>query len=272
MDKDFPAVAVTGGASGIGYTVSEAFARVGYPVAIVDLASDRVAEAAARLTAQTGADACGVVANVTDRDACQAAYDQATNTLGPIGVLVNNAGIMPQVKGRIEELPPEHFDEMMDVHVGGAVNWCRLVMPNMRAAGFGRVINISSVHAFQPSPFRVGYATAKKALRGLTEALALDTARGGITVNAIAPGYVLTDTLQTRAREGVLDHDGLAERTPVGRWARPEEIAHVALFLAHPTSAYITGVTLPVDGGLSIRGDAGEDITNSPYSSHPHNQ
>lgn len=272
MSQDFPAVAVTGGASGIGYAIAEAFAREGHPVAIIDIGKEQAIAAAARLTAQTGAESCGLGADVTDRDACAAAHEEAVATLDALGILVNNAGILPQAKGRLEELPPKYFDEMMNVHLGGAVNWSRLVIPAMRDAGFGRVINISSVHGFQPCPFRLGYVTAKKAVRGLTEALALETARAGITVNAIAPGYVLTDTLKARASSGFLDHDGLAERTPLGRWASPEEIAHTALFLAHPASAYITGTTMLVDGGLSIRGDAGEDITNSPYLTNTHGQ
>jgi NAD(P)-dependent dehydrogenase (short-subunit alcohol dehydrogenase family) len=173
--------------------------------------------------------------------------------------------MMPPRKGWVEELPHDDFEQMMNVHVGGAVNWCRLVMPAMREAGFGRIINLSSVNAIQPVPHRYTYVTAKKALRGLTEALALDSARAGITVNAIAPGYILTETLRSRAESGILDHDAIAARTPAGRWGTPEEIAHMAVFLADPMSAYITGTTLCVDGGLTIRGDAGEDLDHSPY-------
>ncbi|MEM8628332.1 MAG: SDR family oxidoreductase, partial [Pseudomonadota bacterium] len=97
-----------------------------------------------------------------------------------------------------------------------------------------------------------------------TEALALETARSGITVNAVAPGYVLTDMLRKRAEAGILDRDKIAERTPLGRWAEPEEIANAVAFLASPDASYITGTTLAVDGGLSIRGDAGEDLTAPP--------
>ena len=261
-----PPVVVTGGVNGIGYAIAAAFAQAAYPVAVVDVVKDSSVAAAERLASDSGTKTCGVAADVTDRVACEAAHAEIVASLGPVGVLINNAGIMPQQKGRIEELPPAFFDEMMDIHVGGAVNWCRLVMPGMRKAGFGRIVNLSSANAFQANPHRFGYVTAKKALRGLTEALALDAARAGITVNAIAPGYVLTDTLKNRARQGLLDHDALAERTPVGRWALPEEIAHLALFLADRASAYITGTTILIDGGLSIRGDAGEDIDNSPYS------
>lgn len=265
-DSRFPPVVVTGGAAGIGYAIGRAFGRAGYPVALVDLSESESASAAGRLAEETGARTCAVAADVADAEASAAAHAEIVAALGPAGVLVNNAGIMPQSKGWIEELPPDEFERMMAIHVGGAVNWCRLVLPGMRAAGFGRIVNMSSAVAFLAVPHRLGYVTAKKALRGVTEALALDCARAGITVNAIAPGYVLTDTLKERARRGVLDHDDLAERTPVGRWARPEEIARMALFLADPESAYITGTTMLVDGGLSIRGDAGEDIDRSPFT------
>ena len=266
-----PAVVITGGAAGIGYAIAEAFAQAAYPVAIVDVSKDGAVAAATQLANAIGAKVYGIAADVTDRAACKAAHAEIIAALGPIGVLVNNAGIMPQQKGRIEELPPDFFDQMMSIHVGGAVNWCRLVMPGMREAGFGRIINLSSINAFQAPPHRFGYVTAKKALRGLTEALALESARAGITVNAIAPGYVLTDTLKERASQGLLNHDSIAERTPVGRWAYPEEVAHLALFLADRASAYITGTTILIDGGLSIRGDAGEDISNSPYVPHSQN-
>ena len=106
--------------------------------------------------------------------------------------------------------------------------------------------------------------TAKKAIRGVTEALALETARAGITVNAIAPGYILTDVLAERAEAGILDQSAIADRTPVGRWGRPEEIARTAVFLASKGAAFITGTTMVVDGGFSIRGDAGEDLDMAP--------
>jgi NAD(P)-dependent dehydrogenase (short-subunit alcohol dehydrogenase family) len=184
--------------------------------------------------------------------------------LGDPSVLVNNAGIVVRQKARLEDLPEEHFDEMMAIHVNGTLNWSRLVLPAMRAKGFGRIINISSVNAMAAVPYRIGYVTAKKAIRGVTEALALETARAGITVNAIAPGYILTDVLKKRAEAGILDKRAIADRTPVGRWGTPDEIAKAALYLASTDASFVTGSTLVVDGGLSVRGDAGEDLDNAP--------
>lgn len=258
-------VIVTGGVNGIGYAIAKAFTRKSHPVAIVDLIPEAAVDAATRLASETGVSTIGVAADVSDKDACEHAHDQIVSALGPAGILVNNAGMMPPRKGWIEEIPHDDFQHMMNVHVGGAVNWCRLVMPAMRAANFGRIINMSSANGVQPVPHRYAYVAAKKALRGLTEALALDSARAGITVNAIAPGYILTDTLRARAEAGMISHNGIAEHTPVGRWGEPEDIAHMALFLAEPESGYITGTTMCVDGGVTIRGDAGEDLNNSPF-------
>ena len=262
-------VAVTGSAAGIGYAVAKAFAAAGHPVAVIDIDAVTAKEAASRIAAETNAPVCGVAADVADSASGNAAHESIEAALGPIAVLVNNAGIMPQAKGWIEQLPDDHFDRMMQVHVRGAVVWCRLVLPAMRRAGFGRIINMSSANAVLAVPHRLGYVTAKKALLGLTEALALDCARAGITVNAIVPGYILTDTLAERAEQGILDRADYADRTPVGRWGRPEEIARAALFLAHPESAFITGAKLVVDGGLTVRGDPGENIDTSPFTDPP---
>ena len=266
-----PAI-VTGGAAGIGFAIADVFARRSRPVAIVDLSQEAASAAANRLASDTGTKTIGIAADVADRAACGAAHEQIASALGPVGVLVNNAGMMPPQKGWLEEIPHEDFQRMMDVHVGGAVNWCRLVMPGMRAAKFGRIINMSSANGVQPVPHRFAYVTAKKALRGLTEALALDCARAGITVNAIAPGYILTETLKERADRGMIGYEAIAERTPVGRWGKPEDIAHTAAFLAEPESGYITGTTLCVDGGITIRGDSGEDLNHSPFVAYPKNQ
>lgn len=255
---------VTGGASGIGLATVRCFAQAGYTVAMVDRSGEAAEVAAQLITKEFDQHATFCEVDVTDFDACKNAYARITAALGSPTVLINNAGIVVRKKARLEDLPDGHFEEMMAIHVGGSLNWSRLVIPDMRAGKFGRIINISSVNAVAAVPYRIGYVTAKKAIRGVTEALALETARDGITVNAIAPGYILTDVLKDRAQAGILDHDAIAERTPVGRWGDPDEIAKTALFLASDDAAYINGTTLVVDGGLSIRGDAGEDLSTAP--------
>ncbi len=257
-------VVVTGAAAGLGLAIARAFAKGGQSVALVDLDEDKARDSALALTRETGARTFAVAADVSDSASCQAAHDRILADLGAVSVLVNNAGIMPQQKGWIEDLPPEHFDRMMAIHVTGAVNWARLVLPGMRKAGFGRIINMASANALLAVPHRLGYVTAKKAILGLTQGLALDCARAGITVNAVAPGYILTETLKTRADAGILDEAEFAERTPVGRWGQPDEIARAVTFLADPASGFITGTTLVVDGGITIRGDPGEDLDTSP--------
>jgi NAD(P)-dependent dehydrogenase (short-subunit alcohol dehydrogenase family) len=263
--RDKPTVAVTGSGAGIGYAIAASFAEAGHAVAIIDIDGDGAKRAASTIADEAGVETIGVRADVADSASSRAAYDAIEATLGPIGVLVNNAGIMPQRKGWIEQLPEADFDRMLDIHVRGSVVWSRLVMPTMRSAGFGRIINMSSANAALAVPHRLAYVTAKKAILGLTEGLALDCARAGITVNAILPGYILTDTLAERAERGILNKDDYGERTPVGRWGKPEEIARVALFLADPASSFITGAKFVIDGGLTIRGDPGEDIDHSPF-------
>jgi len=255
---------VTGGARGIGRATAQALAAMGAAIAIVDLDGDAAASTAAAIGAQCGVAAKGTMADVAVEASCRQALDALTAALGPVSVLVNNAGIMPQ------EVKPHHdqslanFDRMLAVHLGGAAHFCHLCVPAMRQAGFGRIVNLSSVLGIVGLPFRAGYMTAKTGMNGLTRGLAVENARFGITVNAVAPGYILTDVLKERAARGVLDHDLYAERTPVGRWGRPEEVARVIAFLAHPDSSYITGVVWPVDGGYTMRGDPGEDIGARP--------
>lgn len=256
---------VTGATRGIGAAVAIALARAGDAVAIVGRSAETASEAARELSRAENVPALGVAADVADAESCRRAYARIVEELGPVQVLVNNAGIMPQQKGRIEQLPPEDFEQMMAIHVGGTLNFSRLVMPEMRKAKFGRIINVASANAMLVVPYRVGYITAKKAILGMTEAHALECARAGITVNAIVPGYILTETLRKRAEAGILDEARIAERTPVGRWGRPEEIGDAVRFLADPASSFITGATLVVDGGYTIRGDPGEDLDASPY-------
>ncbi len=258
------AAVVTGGADGIGKSIARVLASKGHADAIVDLNEDAGRAAASELAQDCNVETLALAVDVSDFERSAEAYRLIEAELGVPSILINNAGIVVRQKSRMEDLPDGHFEEMMSIHVGGTLNWSKLVLPGMRAAQAGRIVNISSVNALAAVPYRIGYVTAKKAIMGVTEALALETARDGITVNAVAPGYVLTDMLRKRAEAGILDQGKIAERTPVGRWAVPDEIAHAVAFLASPEASYITGTTLVVDGGLSIRGDAGENLAQSP--------
>ncbi len=258
-----PTAIVTGAASGIGKSIAFELASRGFDIAVIDIhpAASAVAEHISRYCSVSSSYA---VADVTDYSACADAYREIVEVLVKPSVLINNAGIVVRQKARLEDLPASQLDEMMAIHVSGTLNWSRLVLPSMRTAGYGRIVNVSSVNAITAVPYRIGYVTAKKAIRGITAVLALETARAGITVNAVAPGYILTEVLKQRAQAGILDQRAVAERTPMGHWGMPEEVAKAVGFLTSPDAGFVTGITLVIDGGYSIRGDAGEDLVNPP--------
>jgi NAD(P)-dependent dehydrogenase (short-subunit alcohol dehydrogenase family) len=255
---------VTGGASGIGRATAQALAAAGADVGIVDLAPDPARALAETLAAEHGIRTAVAEADVADEAAARTAHDRLAQALGPIAILINNAGIMAQEVRPFHEQPIAHFDRMLAIHLRGSALFSALVIPGMREAGFGRIVNLSSVLGLVGLPYRLGYGIAKTAINGLTRALAMENARFGITVNAIAPGYIATETNLERGRQGLLNYDLYAERTPVGRWGRPDEIARVITFLADPASAFITGAVIPIDGGYTMRGDPGEDIGPRP--------
>lgn len=255
---------VTGAASGIGLATARALGEKGAALALIDLDPTRTAETAARLETELGVRCRGAACDVADPEACARAHGALVEALGPVSVLVSCAGINAQEIKPLHEQPFALFERMLAIHVHGSARMAALCVPAMRALGFGRIVHISSILGLMALPWRAGYTTAKHALVGLTRALALENARYGITVNAVAPGYILTPVLEERIRRGILDYDRYAERTPVGRWGRPEEVARVIAFLCEPQSAFITGVVWPVDGGWTMRGDPGDDLGPRP--------
>jgi NAD(P)-dependent dehydrogenase (short-subunit alcohol dehydrogenase family) len=251
---------VTGGGAGIGRATAHALAAAGADVGIVDLDPARAGEVAGAIAAEHGVQSAFTGGDVADEAEAGAAHREIVAALGPITVLINNAGIMAQEVRPFHEQPIAHFDRMLAIHLRGSALFSALAVPGMRQEGFGRIVNLSSVLGLVGLPYRLGYGVAKTAIIGLTRALALENARFGITVNALAPGYIATETNVQRAAQGLLDFELYAERTPVGRWGRPEEIARAIVFLAEPASAFITGAVIPVDGGYTMRGDPGEDL------------
>jgi NAD(P)-dependent dehydrogenase (short-subunit alcohol dehydrogenase family) len=255
---------ITGGASGIGRATAEALAAAGADIGIVDLDQDKATAAIEAITGAHGVKGTHAQADVADESEASAAHGAIIDALGPVTVLVNNAGIMAQEVRPFHEQPIELFDRMLAIHLRGTALFSALCVAGMREAGFGRIVNLSSVLGLVGLPYRLGYGVAKTAIIGLTRSLAIENARFGITVNAIAPGYIATDTNLERAARGLLDYDLYAERTPVGRWGRPEEIARAVVFLADPASAFITGAVFPIDGGYTARGDPGDDLGPRP--------
>jgi NAD(P)-dependent dehydrogenase (short-subunit alcohol dehydrogenase family) len=260
---------VTGGASGIGLEVARELARLGGVIGILDLDEEKARSTAFLLRRDYSCKSASAAANVVDAAGVQAAFEKLGSRIGPIGVLVNCAGIMTPRMVPLTEMPISDFEDMLNVHVKGTFICSQASLPSMQQQSFGRIINISSVLGILGLPFRIGYATAKTAIIGFTRSLAVEVARQGVTVNVVAPGYVLTSTLQQRIDVGMIDYARLAERAPVGRWGLPEEVARVIGFLALPGSAFITGATVPVDGGYTVRGDPNEAIGDPPASLDP---
>lgn len=251
---------ITGAGAGIGLSIARALAQAGADVGLMDIDLDAAQRAAQALANEYGVSTTAIAGDVAEPVHAARAIETTRTTLGSPTILVNNAGIMAPRLAPVEEMPVDDFDRMIAVHVRGTFLMSSGVLPAMKSRHFGRIINLSSVLGLVGLPYRAAYSTAKTAIVGFTRSLAIETARYGITVNAIAPGYILTDTLRGRIDTGILDYDRFAERTPVGRWGEPGEIARVVAFLVEPASAYITGTTIPVDGGFSVRGDPNESI------------
>jgi NAD(P)-dependent dehydrogenase (short-subunit alcohol dehydrogenase family) len=256
---------ITGGANGIGLATAQALAAHGASVCILDLDLAAAEAAAHSIGKSAHAQSLGLRASVSSELEVREAIAECRSALGPIDILVNNAGILTPNPVNFAESDLRDIDEMQRVHVMGTTIVTRAVINSMVERGFGRVINLSSVFGLLGAPRRIGYCVAKHAIVGFTRALAVEVARSGVTVNAVAPGYVLTEHVKKRIEAGLLDYSRNADRAPAGRWAIPEEIAHAITFFALPASGFITGVVLPVDGGYTIRGDAGESLGTIQY-------
>jgi acetoacetyl-CoA reductase len=233
---------VTGGTRGIGAAVSRALRDAGRHV----VATYRNGhEEAARFTAETGIEA--VSFDASDFAETERALAPLVERLGPVTILVNNAGIVRDIG--LVRMSRAVWDEVLDTNLGAAFNLCRILVPGMRAAGFGRIVNIASINGQMGQFGQTHYAAAKAGLQGFTRSLALEGARYGITANALAPGYVDTDMLRSVSQD-VLDR--IVERIPVGRLGRPEEIAAGVVFLSADSSGFVTGTTLSMNGGQHV--------------------
>jgi len=231
---------VTGGTRGIGAAVSQALHDAGYSVAATYAGNARAAEAFA---ARTGIRVQQW--DIGDFDACAAGVKAIEASLGPIDVLVNNAGIVRD--SAFHKMTPANWDAVIRTNLDGLFNMCRQVIEGMRARKFGRIINISSINGQKGQFGQTNYSAAKAGELGFTRALALETARLGITVNAICPGYVHTEMLDAVPPE-ILEKNILPQ-IPVGRLGKPDEIARAAVFLAADEAGFITGSTLSINGG-----------------------
>ena len=238
---------VTGAGSGIGRAIACAFARNGAKVAALDRDSDGATQTVATI-ANEGGVARAVVCDITDESAVAHALDSVEEMFGPVTLLVNNAGIGE--RRPFLELSVQDWRRVIDVNLTGAFVCAQAVLRRLvRDGAPGVVINIASVAGEVAVPDRVAYVASKHGVVGFTKALALDFARNGIRVTAIAPGSV-----ETPLTASLLAHPDASRRIakthPIGRWAAPEEIANLALFLASDQAAFMTGCTVAIDGGF----------------------
>jgi acetoacetyl-CoA reductase len=231
---------VTGGSRGIGAAISKGLKAAGYKVAASYAGND---EAAAAFTKETGIPTYKW--DVSDYDACAAGIAKVESDLGPIDVLVNNAGITKD--GMFHKMTKDQWYGVINTNLNSLFNMTRPVWEGMRARKFGRVICISSVNGQKGQMGQVNYSAAKAGDIGFVKALAQEGARAGITVNAICPGYIGTDMVRAIAQD-VLEK-AILPQIPVGRLGEPEEIARAVVFLAADEAGFITGSTLSANGG-----------------------
>ena len=230
---------VTGGTRGIGRAISEMLKDQGLTV-VANYAGNE--EKARAFTAETGIRAYKW--DVGDHEACIEGCRQVESEVGPVGVLVNNAGITRD--GTLLKMTFADWDEVMRINLGGCFNMAKALFPGMKDRGWGRIVNIGSINGQAGQYGQVNYAAAKSGIHGFTKALAQEGARFGVTVNAIAPGYIDTDMVAA-VPETVLEK--IVARIPVGRLGHADEIARGVAFLASENAGFVTGSTMSINGG-----------------------
>ena len=234
---------VTGGTRGIGAAIARALQAEGYKVAVNYLGNEAVAT---KFRKETGIPV--FLWSVADYESCAAGVEKVVAELGgPIDVLVNNAGITRD--GFMHKMTADQWKSVIDTNLGSCFHMSRNVIEGMRERGFGRIINISSINGVKGQIGQTNYSAAKAGIIGFTKALAQEGAAKGITVNAIAPGYIATDMVSAMAPEIV---DKIKAGIPVGRLGLVEEIARAVVFLASDDAGFITGATIAVNGGLRM--------------------
>lgn len=236
---------VTGSSRGIGRAIAVELAREGWAVCVNYLEHREAAEDLVRLLRAEGWEAIAVRADVSDRDAVEAMVRTAQAELGPIELLVNNAGISYQ--GLFQDTSNEIWDRTLAVNLTGARNAAQAVLPHMLSEKRGCIVNISSMWGLRGASCEVAYACSKAAIIGLTRSLALELAPSGIRVNCVAPGCIETDMVRVLGKE---TRAMLVEETPLGRLGTPEDIAHAVAFFASEKSSFVTGQVLTADGGF----------------------
>ncbi len=235
---------VTGAAQGIGRAIADRLARAGADVAVVDLDVARAQETAAAVTAH-GRRAVVIKANVAEWTDVKAMADQALEALGRIDILVNNAGITRD--GLLLRMKEEDWNAVLDVNLKGTFHCTKAVLPAMTKQRGGAMVNIASIVGVMGNAGQANYAASKAAVIGFTKTVAREYASRGITVNAVAPGFI--ETAMTQGLSGEV-REGLLKQIPLGRLGSPGDVAEAVRFLVSPEAAYITGHVLHVNGGM----------------------
>ena len=239
-------VAVVTGAGGtMGRAAAQALADLGCRVALVDIRREPLLP----LAQATGGRALAVACDIRSAEDVRRAHALVADTLGPVTILVNNAGVLSNDK--IEATTPDTWRQVMSVNIDGAMYWSQQVVPGMKAAGWGRIVNVGSLAA-KTGGLTAGtaYAVSKGAISALTLSLARELAPFGVTANAVAPAYVRTPMVTEALTEA--QRQTLLQQIPVGRFCEPEEFAHVVTFLVSPLSGFITGEIVDLNGGLHM--------------------
>ena len=250
---------VTGGNGGIGLGMAEGLARAGASLMIAGRNAEK-SQAAVSHLAGLGVKAAAVPVDVEDAQSCSAMVAETLSCFGRLDILVNNAGM--NIRGRPEAMTPSEWRRVLAVNLDGAFFASQAAYPALKAVKGdgpdakpgGKIMNIGSMFSIFGAAFNTAYAASKGGIVQMTKALATAWAADNIQVNAILPGWI--DTELTRAARGQIDglHDRVLARTPTARWGDPSDFAGIAVFLASPASDFITGASIPVDGGWSIQG------------------
>ncbi len=245
LDLTGQAALVTGAGSGLGRVVARRLAEAGARVAVHYRGSRDGAEAVVREIQAAGGVACALAADLTREGDAERLVEQAAVALGPLGVLVNNAGAYPLAD--LLQVKAAEWDAVLAQNLTSALACLQAAGRRMAARGQGAIVNVTSIQAFRPAPALAHYSAAKAALEMLTRSAALELGPSGVRVNAVAPGLVWREGLETAWPEGVARYRAAA---PLGRVAQPEDVADACLFLASRAARFVTGTTLVVDGGV----------------------
>lgn len=248
---------VTGSTSGIGQAIARSLAKAGCNVMLNGLGDAAQIESnRALMERETGSKILYHGADMTNPDQIKNLIDETKSKFGSVDIIVNNAGV--QHVAPIDEFPPEKWDLIIAINLTSAFHMTRHALPHMKAAGWGRIINLASAHALVASPFKSAYVAAKHGLAGMTKSVALEVAENNITVNAICPGYVktplvenqITDTAKARGlTEEQVIKDVILGAQPTKKFTTVEQIGDMAVFLCSPSADNITGTMLQIDGG-----------------------